>query len=102
MLESRVCGCVLLTQYATVDISIPNATRNLKTKAPAFKEGGLTPVVVASLKLLLYDHDSFSAAVLAKADRGVGEAKVKEGEAAVENIHDAIQDAIDFFVADLV
>ncbi|KAH7071802.1 hydrophobic surface binding protein A-domain-containing protein [Paraphoma chrysanthemicola] len=93
---------IIDTVVSTVDVSIPNATRNLKTKAPAFKEGGLTPVVVASLKLLLYDHDSFSAAVLAKADRGVGEAKVAEGEAAVKNIHNAIQDAIDFFVADLV
>lgn len=57
---------------------------------------------MASLKLLLYDHDSFSAAVLAKIDTGIGEEKVREGSDAVKNIHDAIQSGIDFFVAGLV
>jgi hypothetical protein len=62
----------------------------------------LTLTVVASLKLLLYDHDTFSAAVLAKIDAGIGEEKIKEGSDAVANIHDAIQSGIEFFVENLV
>jgi hypothetical protein len=58
--------------------------------------------VIASLKLLLYDHDTFSAATLAKVNMGISEAKRNEGIAAVANIHNAIEDGIQFFEADLV
>lgn len=85
-----------------VNISIPTSIEHLKAKAPEFKKGGLTPTVVASLKLLLYDHDTFSAAVLAKIDRGIGAEKERVGREAVRNIHDKIQSGIEFFVADLV
>lgn len=79
--------------------SIPAATQHLKEKLPAFKEGLLIPVVIASLTLLLSDHDTFSAATLAKVNPGVGEAKIKEGKDGVENIHNAIQDAILYYSA---
>jgi dihydroorotase-like cyclic amidohydrolase len=85
-----------------VNISIPASLEHLKAKAGAFKEGGLTITVIASLKLLLFDHDSFSEAVLAKVDPGIGEEKTREGEAAVKNIHDSIQAGIVFFEGDLV
>lgn len=82
-----------------VNVSIPAATQHLKEKLAAFKEGLLIPVVIASLTLLLYDHDTFSAATLAKVNPGVGEAKIREGADGVKNIHDAIQSAIVFYTA---
>ncbi|KAF2818922.1 hypothetical protein CC86DRAFT_308223 [Ophiobolus disseminans] len=87
---------------STVNVSIPNATKNLKAKADAFKEGGLTLVVIASLNLLLYDHDTFSAATLLKTNPRIGEAKTKEGADAVANIHNVIVDAILFYGGSLV
>jgi hypothetical protein len=80
-----------------VNVSIPASIEHLKAKREAFKEGGLTATVIASLELLLYDHDSFSAAVLAKTNPGVGEGKVKEGKEAVENIHDSIVGGIEYY-----
>lgn len=80
-----------------VNISIPTATQHLKEKLPAFKEGLLIPVVIASLTLLLSDHDTFSAATLMKVNPGVGEAKIQEGADGVANIHNAIQDAILYY-----
>lgn len=82
--------------------SIPAATQHLKEKLAAFKEGLLVPVVIASLTLLLSDHDTFSAATLAKVNPGVGGAKIKEGADGVANIHNAIQDAILFYTANAV
>jgi hypothetical protein len=70
-----------------VNVSIPASLEDLKAKAPAFKEGSLTI--------------TFSAATLAKVNPGIGEVKTKEGEAAVANIHNAIEDGIKFFEADL-
>lgn len=58
--------------------------------------------MIASLTLLLYDHDTFSAATLAKVNPGVGEAKIQEGADGVANIHNAIQDAILFYTANAV
>ena len=58
--------------------------------------------MIASLTLLLYDHDSFSAATFAKVNPGVGEAKLREGADGVANIHDAIQDAILFYTLNAV
>jgi hypothetical protein len=86
----------------SVNISIPNATKHLEAKAEAFKEGSLTAVVIASLALLLSDHDTFSAATLAKVNPGVGGAKIKEGSDAVANIHNAITHAILFYGGNLV
>ena len=80
-----------------VNKSIPAATQHIKEKLPQFKEGLLIPAVIASLTLLLNDHDTFSAATLAKVSPLVGVAKIKEGADGVANIHDAIQDAILFY-----
>jgi len=85
-----------------VNVSIPKSTQDLKAKVDAFKQGGLVPVVVASLTLLLSDHDTFSAATLVKIDQAVGSEKIKQGEDAVANIHNAIADAIKFYAANLV
>ncbi|KAF1913104.1 hydrophobic surface binding protein A-domain-containing protein [Ampelomyces quisqualis] len=93
---------VVDTVVDTVNVSIPTSIERLKAKAPAFKEGGLTVTVIASLKLLLYDHDTFSAATIAKLNLGVGAEKIEEGSDAVANIHNAIQGGIEFFAADSV
>lgn len=85
-----------------VDVSIPNATEHLKAKVEEFKKGGLVPVVIASLTLLLSDHDTFSAATLLKVNPGVGKAKLAQGTDAVANIHNAIADAILFYGGSLV
>ncbi|KAF2621180.1 hypothetical protein BU25DRAFT_354973 [Macroventuria anomochaeta] len=93
---------VISTVTNTVNKSIPSTTKHLKEKLPAFKEGLLIPVVIASLVLLLSDHDTFSAATFAKVNPGVGEAKIKEGADGVANIHNVIQDAILFYTANAV
>lgn len=80
-------------------MSIPDATKHLKEKVAAFKEGALVPVVIASLALLLYDHDTFSAATLAKISPRIAPEKTAEGADAVANIHNVIQDAIVFYIA---
>jgi len=80
-----------------VNVSIPEATQHLKDKMLQFKEGGLAPVVVASLALLLTDHDTFSGATLLKTNPKLDEEKKKEGTDAVANIHNAIWDAIRFY-----
>ncbi|KAH7341203.1 hydrophobic surface binding protein A-domain-containing protein [Pyrenochaeta sp. MPI-SDFR-AT-0127] len=90
---------VIDTVVSTVNVSIPAATTHLKEKVAAFKEGLLTPVVIASLALLLYDHDTFSAATLAKISPNVGQEKTEQGANAVANIHNVIQDAIVFYTA---
>lgn len=82
--------------------SIPSATQHLKQKQPAFKESGFSAVVIASLSLLLYDHDTFSAAVLAKSNLAVGEEKIREGVDAVGNIHDVIHEAIVYYSVNAV
>jgi hypothetical protein len=80
----------------TVGVSIPDDVQILIKKKPAFESSGLTPVVLASLKLLLNDHDTFSAAVTAKSFKGDAELTV-EGEAVVAKIHNAIQGGIDAY-----
>lgn len=87
---------------SAVNISIPATTAHTKEKLPEFKKGLLTPVVIASLTLLLSDHDTFSAATLSKVNPGVGEAKIKEGADGVANIHNAIQDAIVYYTLNAV
>jgi hypothetical protein len=89
--------CSMALTSNAVNVSIPASIEHLKAKAPAFKEGDLTITVIASLKLLIYDHDTFSAAVLAKSNQGVGDAEITKGEDAVANIHNAIQSGITFF-----
>merc|ERR1712029_163738 len=93
---------VISTVTNTVNKSIPAANQRVKEKLPAFKESLFIPVVIASLTLLLNDHDTFSAATLAKVNLGVGAAKIQEGADGVANIHNAIQDAISFYTLNAV
>ena len=86
------------TVVETVGESIPDDVQVLIKKKPEFESSGLTPVVLASLKLLINDHDTFSAAVTAKAYKDDA-ALTAEGEAVVAKIHDAIQNGIDVYSA---
>ena len=80
---------------ASVGYSIPESVQALEAKREAFTQAGLVPVVLGSLRLLLNDHDTFSAALLAKT---TGAADLRaEGVAVVAKIHNAIQGGIDYF-----
>jgi hypothetical protein len=92
-------ACELRT---AVNESVLATTQNLKEKLMQFKEGLLIPVVVASLMILLSDHDTSSAVTLVGVNPGEGKAKIKEGNDGVANIHDAVQDAILFYGTDAV
>ncbi|KAM0695961.1 hypothetical protein Q7P36_004444 [Cladosporium allicinum] len=82
----------------TVNVSIPDDIDILISKYPNFKESGLAPLVLSGLKLLINDHDTFSAAVESKAYKR-NAALTAEGIAAVSNIHNAIQRGIDVYSA---
>jgi len=79
----------------SVAISIPAGIKALKAKKPRFTEAGLVPTVIASLKLLKYDHDTFSAAVLQKLT--LNAEKMAEATAGVKIIDDALADGIAYF-----
>lgn len=85
-----------------MNVSIPASTQHLQEKEPEFKESGFSAVVIGSLSLLLSDHDTFSAAVLAKSNAGVGQAELQRAQDAVQNIHNAIQAAIVFYAENAV
>jgi hypothetical protein len=74
----------------------------MKAKSDAFKEGGLTTVVIASLTLLLYDHDTFSLATGMKFNPGISRERFQEAIDAVINIQNVILDGILFYTASLV
>lgn len=76
----------------TVGKTIPASIRELKAKKPLFQASGGDSVVVAQLKVLLYDHDTFSAAVSAKLT-----ADLAAGARVVAKIHDVIQSGIDYY-----
>lgn len=80
---------------STVAIDIPNSVNVLKSKREQFKQAFLTPVVIASLELLLYDHDTFSAAVLDKLT--LDAATLAQANAGINGIHDALEDGIAYF-----
>lgn len=82
----------------TVGLSIPEDVDVLIGKKEAFEDSGLVPVVVASLRLLIDDHDTFSEAVTEKAFAG-NETLNALGEDVVDKIHDAIQRGIDVYTA---
>lgn len=84
----------------TVNKFIPAVTQRMREKLPGLKENPLTPVMIASLTLLLNDQDTFSAAALAKLNPGMGEAMMNEGADGIANIHNAIQDVILFHTAE--
>jgi hypothetical protein len=78
--------------------SIPEDIHVLISKYHNFKDSGLAPVVKSGLELLIYDHDTFSAAVESKAYKG-NAALTAKGEKAVKDIHAAIQHGIDVYSA---
>lgn len=86
------------TVVDTVGVSIPNDIKVLISKQPEFESAGQTPIVLAGLKLLLNDHDTFSAAVTAKSFKGDAEL-TEQGTEVVDKIHDAIQSGIDVYSA---
>lgn len=54
----------------TVAVSIPNGVTILEAKKPLFDAAQLSSIVGAYVKLLRYDHDTFSAAIGAKLTPG--------------------------------
>ncbi|KAH6846418.1 hydrophobic surface binding protein A-domain-containing protein [Alternaria alternata] len=90
------------TVVATVDVSIPNATKHLREKEPVFKANGFSAIVIASLALLEFDHDTFSAAAAKNFNLATDKAKLAEGVGAAANIHSVIQDTIVFYTVSTV
>lgn len=76
----------------TVGKSIPAAVKETKSKKPLFDQTDQAPIVLGTFKLLLNDHDTFSAAVSKHFT-----ADEERGTAVVAKIHDAIQSGIDAF-----
>lgn len=76
----------------TVGVSIPAAVKETEAKKALFDSNGLTPIVLGTFKLLLDDHDTFSAAV-----RKDLSADLVRADAVVKKIHDAIQGGIEYF-----
>lgn len=86
---------ILATVGTTVTISIPAGIEVLKSKKAAFQQSGLVPIILASLNLLLNDHDTFSAAVLQKLTLDpVGTAAAKAG---IALIHNSIASGIQYY-----
>lgn len=80
----------------TVGNSIPAAVSLLVSKKQQFVASGQQQVTLASLQLLLNDHDTFSAALLAKAYSG-NAALNAEANGVVAKIHNAIQGGINAY-----
>lgn len=80
---------------ATVVVSIPNGVNVLKSKKQLFQQAGQVPIVIASLELLLNDHDTFSAAVVAKLT--LDAADLAEANQGIATIHNALEDGIAYF-----
>lgn len=80
----------------TVGYSIPDDVQVLIGKKENFESSGLVPVVLASLKLLINDHDTFSAAVTAKSYQQ-NQTLNALGADVVAKIHNAIQNGIDVY-----
>lgn len=76
----------------TVGVDIPDSIQELVAKKSLFEAAGQDALVVGLLDVLLYDHDSFSAAVSAKLT-----ADLTAGASAVAEIHNAIQSGINAF-----
>lgn len=83
---------IVQTVIDTVGQSIPAAVTETKEKKPFFDQNGQSPIIVETLKVLLNDHDTFSAAVSNSLS-----ADQVDGQAVVAEIHNAIQDGIDYF-----
>lgn len=83
---------IVNTVINTVGKDIPAAVDETIAKKPLFDASGTDAVLVGLLKVLLNDHDTFSAAVSKHLT-----ADLVAGAAAVAEIHDAIQRGIDAF-----
>ncbi|KAH0007256.1 hypothetical protein KCU78_g11870, partial [Aureobasidium melanogenum] len=83
-----------IVQYtaSSVGVDIPASVAVPKAKYDVFE--GQKDVILAGLKLLKYDHDTFSAALISKIT-----ADKENGNAAVAEIDDALQSAIDLYSA---
>jgi len=81
----------------TVGYTIPEGIKAIEAKKPQFIEAGFDPLIIASLELLLSDHDTFSAAVATKL-YALNATLTGEAVAVVAKIHDAIQGGIDFYL----
>ncbi|KAI5367929.1 Putative Cell wall mannoprotein [Septoria linicola] len=91
---AREPTAIVQTVIDTVGVSIPAAVEETKAKKPLFDQAGLSPVILGTLKVLLDDHDTFSAAVSKDLS-----ADLVRAQAVVDKIHNAIQSGIDFFSA---
>lgn len=76
----------------SVGESIPAAVDETVAKKELFESNGQGELIVGSLKVLLYEHDTFSAALQKKIS-----ADQVRAQAVVDKIHDAIQGGIDAF-----
>jgi len=80
-----------------VSVSIPNSIQHLREKRPVLKAGDTPEVVIASLRLLLSDHDSFSLAIEKKLHPYTPPKKLEQQTAASKNIHNVIQNALLYY-----
>lgn len=92
-LDSEKSTVILDYISDTISKDIPAGVAAIEKKRPQFESAGLTSVVLGSLRLLEYDHDTFSEVLLEKAAPDTQ----PRGEVIVKAIHDAIQDGIDYF-----
>lgn len=76
----------------TVGKTIPAAVEETKAKKPLFDKSGQTAVIKGTLEVLLNDHDTFSAPLLAQLS-----ADYPRGQAVVDKIHDSIQSGINYY-----
>lgn len=87
---------IVTTVENTVGVSIPKAVDILVSKKPNFVASGQQQVTIASLQLLLNDHDTFSAALVAKTYKGDATLNQRT-TAVVDKIHNAIQSGINVY-----
>jgi hypothetical protein len=83
---------IVQTVIKTVGIDIPASIKELEAKKAVLEASGQAALIPPLLKVLLYDHDTFSAAVSAKLSSDLA-----AGAAVVAKIHNAIQEGIDYF-----
>lgn len=78
----------------SVGNSIPAAVKETVAKKALFEGGGQSGLISGTLNVLLYEHDTFSAALQKKIS-----ADQVRAQAVVDKIHNAIQSGIDAFAA---
>lgn len=77
---------------------IPQSVDILESKKELFEKDQLEGTVVGSLKLLKYDHDTLSAALVEKVDPAV----LPQAKVAVEVIDDALDSGIATFSSQML